>query len=472
MQPAADGMHTPPTDSTMALAAQPTHATSPIWNEDASWSPNTSGHTLDGDGDVDSSPTKRLDLSPAAAANSATTTATSSAAAAAAVNQRRTELQPDQHTNTNEPPLTEPTDEIANIITASDDPHESEFDPARSSTPHATSPPFDRHHGGTQVAGGGGSGSSSVILPVPSKPHLPILSLPALVGQRVCPCMRAVEEGSSGPLQPTQPGPNNIATNTTLASPSPPMPTPSIDRLISLQDRFWLSVGEVAMHNDDHSVERGVDSMETLAVKLTHLSQQLDHRMSFLRDQQLRGVDGIMVELERKNSELVEFLKQTRLEESAMRERIDAISVKVEKAKKTVSMGGTLGLASAKQQRERAHLDAMRAARDDAQRQLETIVTNRTLSQNQMLNVSTIAAECRITDMDKRDYKLMYKQVQSPFFHRSFGPAYQSQCDTMVKVLSRFRDQSHECLRRQRLIEHTILEIRGRIALVVSAYWK
>ena len=135
-------------------------------------------------------------------------------------------------------------------------------------------------------------------------------------------------------------------------------------------------------------------------------------------------------------------------------------------------MGANLGLASAKQAREAAHLESVRGSRDAALRQLERVVAQRTLAQNQMLNVGTLAAECRQQDMDRRNYKLMYKQIDTPFFHRSFGAEYQQQMFTLVKVLSRLRDTSHECARRKRLVEHTISELRARISLVVAAYWR
>lgn len=234
-----------------------------------------------------------------------------------------------------------------------------------------------------------------------------------------------------------------------------------------------MSVGEVALHNDDCSVERGVDSIESVAVKLAHLSQQLSHQMRVLHDDQISGVQSVMVEMELKNRELVDYLRLTRGEEATVRERIDVLAGEVEKAKKTVKMGANLSLASVKQARELAHLDSVRANRDAAQKQLETIVSARTLAQNQMLNVGTIVNECRRTDnMDRRDYKSMYQQVQNAFFMRSFGSAYQQQMSNLVKALSRLRDLSHECARRKKRVEHTISELRGRIALVVAAYWK
>lgn len=257
------------------------------------------------------------------------------------------------------------------------------------------------------------------------------------------------------------------------ASPlSSPAPATTLESLLSLQDRFWLSVGEVALHNDDCSVERGVDAIESVAVKLAHLSLQLSHQMRLLHDDQIAGVQSVMAEMELKNRELVDYLRQTRGEEAAVRERIDTLAGEVEKAKKTVKMGANLSLASVKQARERAHLDRVRQQRDAAQKQLETIVSARTLAQNQMLNVGTIVSECRRTDMDRRDYKTLYQQVQHACFLRSFGAAYQNQTATLVKALSRLRDISHECARRKRKIEHTIGELRGRIAMVVAAYWK
>ena len=397
------------------------------------------------------------------------------------------------------------------------------FDPARASTPRtnaANSPVqhasqgLDHSHAGATGSAAASSSSSAVAYASPSAsasaafPHrptaLPILSLPALPGQRVCGCMRAVSQAHSAlAIVPTSPATAAAAESGTaavaaaLASPglaasSSPSSPPSLlgsagsasslsssapfgstlESLLCLQDRFWLSVGEVALHNDDCSVERGVDSIESVFVKLAHLSQQLTHQMRLLHDDQIAGVQSVMVEMELKNRELVDYLRLTRGEEAAVRERIDILAGEVEKAKKTVKMGANLSLHSSKQARERTHLESVRSLRDAAQKQLETIVSARTLAQNQMLNVGTIVSECRRTEMDRRDYKALYQQVQNAFFLRSFGAAYQIQMANLVKALSRLRDISHECARRKKRVEHTQNELRGRIAMVVAAYWK
>jgi len=194
--------------------------------------------------------------------------------------------------------------------------------------------------------------------------------------------------------------------------------------------------------------------------------------MKNLRDQQLVGVQTLISTLEAKNAHLVQRLQSIRAEENCVRERIANLNSKVEKATKTVAMGLSLSLASAKQAREAAHLAAVQFSRDEALRELERIQSERNFTQNQMLTMSTIAAECRKTECEKRDYAVCQKQVATPFFLHAFGQKYQLQVEGLFKMLFALRDQSYECVRRRRWVEHTIHQLRMRVALVVSAYWK
>jgi hypothetical protein len=249
----------------------------------------------------------------------------------------------------------------------------------------------------------------------------------------------------------------------------------SLESLLALQDRVWLSTGELALHNEDCAVERGVDSMESLAVALAHQSQALAHSLRSLRDAQLTGVQGLLSQLTRSHADLVEVLRVTRSEESSLRERIDALNAAVDKHRSTVRMGAHLSLSSAKQAREVAQLEATRASRDATVKQLEAVVARRQLCQAQLLNLAALANECAHSSdasVSRRDYKAMYLQAQHALYRRSVGDAYQMQTLTLIKVLARLRDTAHECGRRKRFIEHTIHEVRARISLVVSAYWK
>jgi len=246
----------------------------------------------------------------------------------------------------------------------------------------------------------------------------------------------------------------------------------SLERLLALQDRVWLSTGELALHNEECAVERGVDGMEALAVALAHQSQALAHSLRSLRDAQLTGVQGLLTHLTRTHSELVETLRGMRVEEANLRERIETLNATVDKHRSTVRMSAHLSLSAGKQAREVAHLDNARAARDSAVSQLEGMVIRRHLCQSQLINLASLANECALADVSRRDYKAMYLQAQHALFRRSVGPDFQQQTLTLIKVLARLRDTAHEGTRRKRFLEHTIHELRARIALVVSAYWK
>jgi flagellar biosynthesis chaperone FliJ len=75
---------------------------------------------------------------------------------------------------------------------------------------------------------------------------------------------------------------------------------------------------------------------------------------------------------------------------------MDLLSQQADRAKKTVATASALSLSAVKQDKQRDNLGQIRNQRDHVAEKLKAIVQQRSLAQNQILNISTITAEMRM----------------------------------------------------------------------------
>jgi len=187
------------------------------------------------------------------------------------------------------------------------------------------------------------------------------------------------------------------------------------------------------------------------------------------RQRAVSVVEPYIEQFESKNAALIELLKRTRKEELICKEKIDAVSLQTEKAKKTAKTAQSLSENSAIHSNQT--LQFMREQRSQAIKELENILGVRTAAQNQIMNLSTIVAEMR-ADVDKRNYRLMYKQVNSSFFLLSFGKQEQIAIANLIKQLSGNRRLSEKWRHKAAILVNVIAELRNKITHVVSLNWK
>jgi len=218
-------------------------------------------------------------------------------------------------------------------------------------------------------------------------------------------------------------------------------------------------------------VEEAVDHLESICSKLYALERRLKNNIKSFHDRQVSGAEPVLEALEAKNAAVIDLLKRTRLEESGIRQKIDAISHNVEKSKATIQAAEDLSLQSSKIAKERSNLEQFRATRTAALKQLEDLVTVRSLAQNQILNLSTIQAELR-ADVKKRNYQLIVTSLSSQFFSRSFGLEGQTSLIDQVKILHQYRRTSRECQKRLRKVTLAHMHVRDKLARIVNRYWK
>lgn len=218
-------------------------------------------------------------------------------------------------------------------------------------------------------------------------------------------------------------------------------------------------------------VEEAVEYLERIAALLQALQSSLTKDMKTCHEQQVKGVEPLLDLLETKNALLIELLKRIRVDEADCRQNMDLLSQQADRAKKTVATATALALHITKQDKQKDNLGQIRGLRDNAAEKLKAIVQQRSLAQNQILNISTITAEMR-ADVRKRNYKLMLTSLGSSFFAHSLGLDRQTELVAKCRALAQLRVHGRDCLNKIDTVKIAHSLVRKRIATLVVSCWK
>jgi hypothetical protein len=167
--------------------------------------------------------------------------------------------------------------------------------------------------------------------------------------------------------------------------------------------------------------------------KLQYSDDVIAGQIRDFRARQIREADPFVALFEQKNAALIEELKATKLRESEVRLKVDSLSHKTQKAKNSVKTAAHLWMSDWQKRKQKNALGVAREERAEALKELERLVTCRTVAQNEILNVSSILAELK-ADCDKRNYFALIKAVASKFFLKTFGRSTQTALAPLIKV--------------------------------------
>lgn len=216
-------------------------------------------------------------------------------------------------------------------------------------------------------------------------------------------------------------------------------------------------------------VEDVVDALESLGGRMGEVHREVQRAVRRYRGLQVSESLPLRQQLQAKLRECEELIARLRDVELHKRDDFDALAHRAAKAKRTVATAKDLGVASAHDLS--SSLKEAREQRAAAQRELDSVISERNRVQLQIQNLSALLGQLRLPT-DDRDYNVLLQEASAPAFFHSFGGDRQREALAQLQQLAEYRISQRRGELKLAEIEACIVGVRSRIAEIVAACWR
>ena len=287
-----------------------------------------------------------------------------------------------------------------------------------------------------------------------------------------CPCQSVVGH-SVGQLTPRK----AVAAASALAAAGRPSIPPSISHILSSISAAQSTPTPSALSPpapsfSPLSVRQIVDYLESLCHHLSETHTTLIRYLQHARHAQLLlPSDPLLMRLEQSNLQLVNALKQLRLDEDAARGRMREAQDTIEGGRRTQAL--SLSRLPTFMQGEKRRLDDIeraRAALAEEQRRVDALLEQRARTQQQLMAVSGVAGELR--ESGKVKYDVALDGLSSDGMRELLGDAEVDDGLARLRIIKGWREQEDTAAAKLSQVARMEREMRDRLDQLIVYFYK